>query len=220
MPTATVPFSTRIREVSAAQHAAVSTSSFMSDLIGGRLGLEAYARYTEQLWFVYAALEGGAARDGLTSDPVAGPFVRPELARTPELARDLAYLRGPDWRSDLEPLPATAAYAARIEDCAAAWRGGYVAHHYTRYLGDLSGGQALGARAEQLWGFAHRGDGVRFYAFDAIGNPAAYKRAYRARLDALPVDAAEKARIADECRRAFECNGAVFRELGELYPAA
>ncbi|WP_329458165.1 biliverdin-producing heme oxygenase [Streptomyces sp. NBC_01497] len=218
MSTATVPFSTRIREASAVQHQAAGTSAFMSGLLGGRLGLDAFTRYTEQLWFVYAALEGGATGDGLASDPVAGPFVRPELSRTPELARDLAYLRGPDWRRDLAPLPATAAYAARIEDCAAAWHGGYVAHHYTRYLGDLSGGQVVGDRAAKQWGFAHRGDGVRFYAFDGIDNPAAFKRAYRASLDALPVDGPEKLRIVEECRTAFEFNRAVLRELGELYP--
>ncbi|MGQ4516094.1 biliverdin-producing heme oxygenase [Streptomyces sp. DW26H14] len=219
MSTATIPFSTRIREASAAEHSATTASTFMSDLLDGRLGLDAFARYTEQLWFVYAALEGGAVGDGLADDPVAGPFVRPELARTPEIARDLAYLRGPDWRSDLVPLPATAAYAARIEDCAAGWRGGYVAHHYTRYLGDLSGGQIVRDRAERQWGFARGGDGVRFYVFDAIANPAAFKRDYRTRLDALPVDGPEKLRIVEECRRAYAFNHGIFRELGELYPA-
>ncbi len=34
----------------------------MSDLLGGRLGVEAYGRYTEQLWFVYEALEADAER--------------------------------------------------------------------------------------------------------------------------------------------------------------
>ncbi|MBP0460492.1 biliverdin-producing heme oxygenase [Streptomyces montanisoli] len=229
MSTATVPFSVQLREASASQHAAARTSGFVSALLGGGLGVDAFARYTEQLWFVYAALEGGTAGKGQShgqgpgrgpeADPVAGPFLSPELARTPGLARDLAYLRGPDWRHDLAPLPATAAYAARIEECAASWRGGYLAHHYTRYLGDLSGGQALGDRAEKQWGFAHRGDGVRFYAFDGIGNPAAFKRDYHRRLDALPVSGREKARIVDECRRAFDHNSAVFRELGELYLA-
>jgi heme oxygenase (biliverdin-producing, ferredoxin) len=219
VPTVTVPFSARIREASAAHHAAAENSSFLKRLLGGRLGIEAFAQYTEQLWFVYAALEGGAAGGDLASDAVAGPFLRPELIRTPELARDLAYLRGPDWRRDLTPLPSTAAYAERIEDCAAAWRGGYVAHHYTRYLGDLSGGQVVRDRAEKQWGFAHRGDGVRFYVFEEIEDPAAFKRGYRARLDALPADEPEKERIVDECRRAFAFNSAVFRELGELYPA-
>ncbi len=88
------------------------TSTFMTDLLGGRLGVDAYARYTEQLWFVYEALESGA-RD-LASDPVAGPFIRPELYRLSALERDLEHLRGPRRRTTLTALPATREYADRV----------------------------------------------------------------------------------------------------------
>ncbi|MFF2654108.1 heme oxygenase (biliverdin-producing) [Streptomyces sp. NPDC058045] len=210
------PFSTLIRTASAEAHTEAENSTFMSDLLGGRLGVTAYARYTEQLWFVYRALEEDVA--ALREDPVAGPFLVPELARLAELERDLAHLRGPGWRDSLRPLPATEAYAARIAECARTWPGGYVAHHYTRYLGDLSGGQVIRGRAEQAWGFERRGDGVRFYVFEQIANPAAFKRSYRALLDAVPADELERQRIATECKRAFALNTAVFRELGEEFP--
>ncbi|MEU2183607.1 heme oxygenase (biliverdin-producing) [Streptomyces thermolilacinus] len=210
------PFSTLIRTASHEAHIEAETSTFMSDLLGGRLGVDAFARYTEQLWFVYRALEEAA--DGLADDPVAGPFLRPELYRTAELERDLAHLMGADWRSRVAPLPSTAAYAARVEECARTWPAGYVAHHYTRYLGDLSGGQVIRDRAERQWGFARKGDGVRFYVFDTIDNPAAFKRQYRALLDAVNADDLERQRIVDECKRAFAFNTAVFRELGEEYP--
>jgi heme oxygenase len=187
----------------------------MSDLLGGRLGVEAYARYTEQLWFVYAALEAPAGR--LAPDPVAGPFVRAELMRLPSLERDLEHLRGPGWRTGLSALPATEAYAARVRECAERWPAGYVAHHYTRYLGDLSGGQIIRDRAERAWGFAKKGDGVRFYVFEEITNPAAFKREYRELLDGIRADDLEKQRIVAECRRAFALNTAVFRSLGEEF---
>ncbi|WP_030617923.1 heme oxygenase (biliverdin-producing) [Streptomyces sclerotialus] len=209
------PFSTLIRTASHEAHTEAENSSFMGDMLGGRLGVSAYRRYTEQLWFVYRALEGSA--DALADDPVAGPFLRPELARTPELERDLAHLGGAGWRSAVRPLPATEAYAARVAECARDWPAGYVAHHYTRYLGDLSGGQIIRGTAEKTWGFARKGDGVRFYVFEGIGNPAAFKREYRALLDALPVDDLEKQRVVDECKRAFALNTAVFRELGEEF---
>ena len=86
-------FSTLIRTASHEQHVEAETSTFMSDLLGGRLGVPAYARYTEQLWFVYEALEGPAL--GLAGDPVAGPFIRPELQRRGALEQDLALLRAP-----------------------------------------------------------------------------------------------------------------------------
>ncbi|MET9800678.1 biliverdin-producing heme oxygenase [Streptomyces sp. NPDC006368] len=210
------PFSTVIRTASHQQHTEAETSGFMSDLLGGRLGVDAYARYTEQLWFVYRALEDAAGR--LVDDPVAGPFIRPELFRAPALERDLAHLRGGDWRAGLTALPATVAYAARIEECARTWPAGYVAHHYTRYLGDLSGGQIIRDKAERTWGFARKGDGVRFYVFEQIPNPAAFKRDYRELLDRVNADDLEKQRIVDECKRAFDFNSAVFRELGGEFP--
>ncbi|MEV4426568.1 heme oxygenase (biliverdin-producing) [Streptomyces sp. R-07] len=210
------PFSTLIRTASHEQHTEAETSSFMGDLLGGRLGVDAYARYTEQLWFVYRALEEGA--EALREDPVAGPFIQPELFRTAALEQDLTHLRGPGWRAALSPLPATAAYAERVAACARDWPAGYVAHHYTRYLGDLSGGQIIRDKAERTWGFDRKGDGVRFYVFEGISNPAAFKRAYRELLDGVNADDLEKQRIVDECKRAFDFNSAVFRELGGEYP--
>ena len=209
-------FSDLIRTASHEQHVEAETSTFMSDLLGGRLGVAAYARYTEQLWFVYEALEGAAGR--LAADPVAGPFIRPELLRLPALERDLAHLRGAGWRSGLSALPATRAYTDRIRQCAERWPGGYVAHHYTRYLGDLSGGQIIRDRAEKTWGFAKKGDGVRFYVFEQIPNPAAFKRGYRELLDGLAADDLEKQRIVTECKAAFALNTGVFRALGQEYP--
>ncbi|MFD3665988.1 heme oxygenase (biliverdin-producing) [Streptomyces sp. NPDC058659] len=210
------PFSTLIRTASHEQHTEAETSSFMGDLLGGRLAVDAYARYTEQLWFVYRALEEGA--EALREDPVAGPFIQAELFRTAALEQDLAHLRGPDWRAGVSPLPATVAYAERVAECARDWPAGYVAHHYTRYLGDLSGGQIIRDKAERTWGFTRKGDGVRFYVFDEISNPAAFKRTYRELLDAVNADDLEKQRIVDECKRAFDFNSAVFHQLGGEFP--
>ncbi|MEV4125290.1 biliverdin-producing heme oxygenase [Nocardia sp. NPDC049707] len=213
----TVPFSTAIRTATAQQHEDAENSSFISDMLGGELGIDSYHRYTAQLWFIYRALEDHW--NALADDPIAGPFIRPELARTTELERDLAHLIGTDWRAALQALPATAAYAARIDECAREWPAGYIAHHYTRYLGDLSGGQVIRGTAEKLWNLPHRGDGVRFYVFDALGNPAAFKREYRGLLDQLPLDDLERRRVLDEGQRAFALNTAVFAELAAEFPA-
>ncbi|MER7177610.1 heme oxygenase (biliverdin-producing) [Streptomyces mesophilus] len=217
MDTSVTPFSTVIRTASHEQHTEAETSTFMSDLLGGRLGVDAYTRYTEQLWFVYRALEDAAP--ALAGDPVAGPFIQPELMRTAALERDLTHLHGGEgWRETLAPLAATAVYAERVAECARSWPAGYVAHHYTRYLGDLSGGQIIRDKAEKTWGFSRKGDGVRFYVFEEISNPAAFKRGYRELLDGLAVDDLEKQRVIDECKRAFALNTGVFRALGEEFP--
>ncbi|MCP2275670.1 biliverdin-producing heme oxygenase [Nocardia amikacinitolerans] len=212
-----VPFSARIRSATERQHAEAENSSFISDMLGGALGIDSYHRYTGQLWFIYRALE--ARWPELADDTVAGPFIKPELARTAELERDLAALLGPNWRTELRALPATTAYAQRIEECARDWPAGYVAHHYTRYLGDLSGGQVIRGTAEKLWDLPRRGDGVRFYVFDGIANPAAFKREYRALLDDLALDELERRRVLEECQRAFDFNSAIFAELAAEFPA-
>lgn len=105
-----------------------------------------------------------------------------------------------------------------MRECAERWPAGYVAHHYTRYLGDLSGGQIIRDKAERTWGFARKGDGVRFYVFEEIANPAAFKRAYRELLDGIRADDLDKQRVVAECKRAFALNTAVFRALGEEFP--
>ncbi|NNH73388.1 biliverdin-producing heme oxygenase [Nocardia uniformis] len=205
------PFSTLIRTATEQQHSEAEHSSFMRDMLTGTLGVRAFYRYTAQLWFVYDALEKRSAE--LAADPVAGPFVRPEIARLAALETDLAHLGGAGWRDELRPLPSTLAYADRITECAQHWSAGYVVHHYTRYLGDLSGGQVIRGTAEKLWNLPKKGDGVRFYVFDAISNPAAFKRGYRELLDGLPLDADETERVLDEARLAFSMNTDLFGEL-------
>ena len=81
------------------------------------------------------------------------------------------------------------------------------AHHYTRYLGDLSGGQIL-ARAVRS-GFPERAldrGGLDFYRFEQIAAPVPWKRAYRERLDALPLDGGQDAAVLEEVRAAFRLN--------------
>jgi heme oxygenase len=209
-------FAARLRAGTRSEHEAAEGSPFMANLLGGRLRRSAYTALTSQLWFVYRALEDSAER--LADDPVIGPLIDPALFRTPALEADLAHLLGPDWHAEAAPLPATRAYADRIREVAAGWPAGYAAHHYTRYLGDLAGGQVIRSVAERTWGFPHKGDGVRFYVFDQVPNPAGFRRGYRARLDALPLDEVAQRRVADEAARAFRLNRALFRELDGRFP--
>jgi heme oxygenase (biliverdin-producing, ferredoxin) len=216
-PNAALPFSSQIRTSITQHHADAQDSTFMSNLLGGRLEVSAYYRYSGQLWHIYRALE--AHWDTLARDPVAGPFMRPELARLDQLETDLAYLGGTGWREDLTALASTEAYAARIEECARAWPAGYVAHHYARYMGDLAGGQVIRHAAEKFWQLPKRGDGVQFYVFDKIPNTAAFKREYRARLNELPIGAPEKHSVLREAQRASDLNIAMFQELSMDFPA-
>jgi heme oxygenase len=92
------------------------------------------------------------------------------------------------------------------------WPGGYVAHHYTRYLGDLAGGQAVRTLLKRTYGV--EGPGSLFYHFD-IDHVPAFRKRYRALLDAAPWDEAERQRIVTETLVAFEFNVAVLADLAE-----
>ncbi|RGE19185.1 heme oxygenase [Leucobacter sp. wl10] len=213
------PFSVVVRESSWSDHSDSEGSSFMEDIMRGRGTLQDYADLVAQHYYVYEALEEAAAR--FVGDPAFAPFHRDALARMPALEADLAQLLGDGWRDRIAAVPATEAYAARIREVAEeGWLAGLVAHHYTRYLGDLSGGQMIARRVAKQHGLDR--DGVAFYDFSDLGSLTDFKNEYRAALDLLgaSLDDAEKARMLEEVRAAYGFNTAVFADLGRAEAAA
>lgn len=204
------PFSTTLRESTKDLHERAHSSRFMTALFDGELTLEQYGRLVAQYRHIYGAIEDAA--DSLADDAVGGPFVIDELRRREAIERDLPVLLGEDWRERAEPVPATEDYVRRIRTVAAEWPGGYVAHHYVRYLGDLAGGQAVRVLLKREYGV--EGDGASFYHFDIDSVPAFRKR-YRALLDAAPWDEAERRRVVTESLVAFEFNVAVLADLAK-----
>jgi heme oxygenase len=215
-------FSTELREATVGDHDGSGTSSYMAALFDGRLDREEYAALVAQLHPVYTLLEEAA--DRMSADPVAGAFALDGLSRLDALEADLAFLYGPDWRDRVGGagrLQATRRYCDRLREVCFEWPGGFVAHHYTRYLGDLSGGQYMGVQVRKMLGLAAGDDGVRFYRFP--GKPKGFKDRYRALLDAAPWDEVERARIIDEVKRAYRLNAELTAELGralDIEPAA
>ncbi|HWJ98315.1 MAG TPA: biliverdin-producing heme oxygenase [Acidimicrobiales bacterium] len=201
-------FSATVRSETAGDHRGAERSAFMEALMGGTLPLAGYVDMLAQHWYAYERLEAQGER--LSSDPVAGAFVDTALLRLPALTTDLIELAGADWQAAYPASTATTEYTAAI-DRASAWSGGFVAHHYTRYLGDLSGGQHIGRVAARTYDLAP-GRGGNFAVF-AIDDPAAYREAYRVRLDEAAWDADEQRRMIDEVHEAYRHNRAVFADL-------
>ncbi len=211
-----ISFSTALRERSSGAHSGSEGAGFMSDLMTGDGTREDYIALVAQHWFIYEALESAAER--MRRDPVASVFITEKLTRLPALAADLEFLIGPDWRERIAPLPTTRRYVERINQVGATWPGGFVAHHYTRYLGDLSGGLFIGKLMQRRFGFDT--NGVGFYIFDEIADPKAFKDVYRDQLDAAPWDDAEKERVIDEVLVAYQFNTDLFEDLGRAKAAA
>lgn len=215
MSTPSIPFSARLRAASEGAHAAAESQRYVSALVAGDLDVTGYTDLVVQHQAIYAALESAA--DAMRDDPLAGPFVDDALHRLPALEADLTHLVGPDWRERTGPHAETVAYADRIHDAARSPER-FVAHHYTRYLGDLSGGLHIGRAVARHYGLSGQA-GTAFYHFDGIPRPKAYKDAYRARLDALPLTAESESALLEEVLLAYRHNTAVFAALARHVPA-
>ena len=79
-------------------------------------------------------------------------------------------------------LPATQVYVDRLAQTADSLPR-YAAHAYTRYLGDLSGGQIIKRMLQRHYGFTS--EGIAFYDFPRSTRLKPFKDVYRERLDAL-----------------------------------
>jgi heme oxygenase len=117
------------------------------------------------------------------------------------LAADLSLLHGVGGKTKSRP----AGVSTPIASCAIA----LVAHAYVRYLGDLSGGQALGRSSRARFALPN-GDGTAFYRFPEIADAEQYKDRFRSALDAWPVSTTEADGVVREAQEAFRLNVRVF----------
>lgn len=193
------PLSQRLREETSDAHTAAERSPFMQALMRGTLERAAYGRFVRDLHALYTTME--TAHEAHRAHPALAPLRFAELTRAAHLARDAEFFNGPAWREQ-RPSGAAVACVAHLEGIVASEPERLVAHLYVRYLGDLSGGQILKRVAAKT--LALDGSrGLEFYAFDAIPDPTAFKNAYRAALDALPLDDAARDRVVEEAKAAF-----------------
>ncbi|MFV0496216.1 heme oxygenase (biliverdin-producing) [Mycobacterium sp.] len=202
---ATGPLSVAMKAGSKAEHEAAEHSSYVSELLSGGINPTGYVDYLLRLRMIYEALEQAvrARRD----DPLVAAVYDPALERLEAIDADLEHW-APGVSRDIDS-PAARAYRERLLN--ASWGGALVAHHYTRYLGDLSGGQAIGRILDRT--FDLDGAGLSFYEFPM--RPKPYKDAYRAKVDGLGLEGDDIERAVEEVKVAFRLNQALFEELAE-----
>lgn len=199
-----------LRRESWPDHERAEHSPFEVALVMGTVTREAYKDLLANVYPVYCALEERA--EELRSDPIGGEVYFPELNRKQALEQDLTFYWGPDWPAEITHLPVTAEYVQRILDADPVQ---FVAHHYNRYLADLSGGIFICEALKKAWSLD--GDGVRYYDFVDIPDAAEFKNGYRAKLDSLPLDTDGKMRLIEEVMVAYEFNIAMVAELADRF---
>jgi heme oxygenase len=154
----------------------------------------------------------------LRQHPIISSIYFPQLNRKQALEQDLFFYYGPNWRNEISLSEAGAAYVNRIHLIAASEPELLVAHSYTRYLGDLSGGQILKGIAQRAMNLDN--GGTAFYEFKDIDDEKAFKTQYRQAMDELPIEQATADAIVAEANAAFGMNMKLFMELeGNLIKA-
>jgi heme oxygenase len=211
--TSVATFAERVRQHTWPHHQRAERTEYLRGLVSGRVDRLGYAEMVAQHYFAYVVLE--EAGEVMRRDPVASAFIHDALLRVPALEQDLAALLGPEWRDRIAPNAATQRYCARMREVCFTWPFAFVAHHYTRYLGDLSGGQYLARAIERRLGLDVR-TGTAFYDFSQLGDLDAFKNAYRARLDAAPWSEQEQSWFVTETAYAYDLNTEVLVDLAPL----
>ncbi len=208
----TTPLSVELRTSTAQAHEAAEHSTFITRLLAGEGSVADFAFLTAQMLPVYQALEAAVARHA--AHPYVAAVHDEGLVRAGRLASDLAVLRdrtGQPLDAFLPELPATAGYVDRLRGIASPEE--VLAHHYVRYLGDLSGGQVVARLVARHYQVPD--EALSFYRFEGIAKYKAYKDGYRRRLDDLGLDAAARGRVVAAAVEAFELNRAVFADLAD-----
>lgn len=205
----TVNLATMLKEGTKKSHTMAENMGFIKCFLKGVVEKNSYRKLAANLYFVYGAME--EEMEKLKDHPIVGKIYFPELNREASLAKDLQFYYGSNWRNEIELTPHGKAYVDRIRYIAQNEPELFAAHSYTRYLGDLSGGQILKNIAQKAMNLDDKG--TAFYEFATISDEKAFKDMYRQALNDFPVDQATAERIVDEANDAFGMNMRMFQEL-------
>ena len=203
----------KLRSGTQESHAMAENLGFMKCFAKGVVDRSCFAKFLSNLYFVYSELE--AAIENNKNHPCVSVLYFPELNRKANLEKDLEFYYGSDWKKQIAPSTAAQNYISRIREVREKEPELLLAHAYTRYMGDLSGGQMLQKVAQstlKLEGY----QGTSFYDFEQIPDKTEFKNKYRQALDMLPVDDKTADKIVAEANDSFRFNMHMAKELEEV----
>ncbi|XP_008567320.1 PREDICTED: heme oxygenase 2 [Galeopterus variegatus] len=201
-----------LKEGTKEAHDQAENTQFVKDFLKGNIKKEIFKLATTALYFTYSALE--EEMDHNKDHPAFTPLYFPtELHRKEALTKDMEYFFGENWEEQVQCSEATQKYVDRIHYIGQNKPELLVAHAYTRYMGDLSGGQVLKKVAQRALKLPSTGEGTQFYLFENVDNAQQFKQFYRARMNALDLNLKTKEQIVEEANKAFEYNMQIFNEL-------
>jgi heme oxygenase len=201
---------TQLREGTSKSHSMAENVSFVKSFLGGVIDKDSYRKLVSNLYFVYSAMEEEMEKN--KDHKLIKPIYFTELNRRKSLEVDLEHYYGSNWKSLIKVSEATKAYVERIKFISNQKPELLIAHAYTRYLGDLSGGQILKKIAQRAMNLSD-GKGLAFYEFDQVQDEQEFKQNYKKALDSLSLDTNLAESIVAEANVSFTMNMKMFQEL-------
>ncbi|XP_036924114.1 heme oxygenase 1 [Sturnira hondurensis] len=204
-----------LKEATKEVHTQAENVEFMRNFQKGQVTQEGFKLVMASLYHVYKALEEETERN--KENPVYAPLHFPEeLYRRAALEQDMAFWYGPHWQEAIPYTQATKCYVRRLQEVGRREPELLVAHTYTRYLGDLSGGQVLKKIAQKALNLPSSGEGLAFFTFPNIVSATKFKQLYRSRMNSLAMTPEVRQRVIEEAKTSFLLNIQLFEELQEL----
>ncbi|BAY83724.1 heme oxygenase [Calothrix parasitica NIES-267] len=203
----------KLRSGTQHSHAETENIGFMKCFVKGLVDRSCFAKFLSNLYFVYSELE--LAIENHKNHPCINTIYFPELNRKSNLEKDLEFYYGSDWRNKIAPSSQAENYISRIREVSEKEPELLIGHAYTRYMGDLSGGQMLQKVVQStlnLEGY----QGTSFYHFEQIPDKTAFKNKYRQALDKVPVDDKTAEKIVSEANKSFSFNMKIAKELEQI----
>lgn len=208
---------TKLREGTKKAHSAAENMGFVKCFLKGVVEKTSYRKLVGNFYFIYCAMEEEMERH--KNHPLLSKIYYQQLNRQRALEQDLSFYYGANWKEQIVLSQAGEAYVQRIREISNSSPELLIAHSYTRYIGDLSGGQILKNIAQRAMNLSE-GEGVAFYEFKDIPDEKQFKATYRQALNDMPIDDATGDRIVDEANAAFGMNMKLFQEMeGSLIKA-
>ena len=206
----TQPFHEHILAATEASHRSAERTTFIVELMGGKLDQRAYLRYLAALAPIYEKME--ALLRKRADRPLMKSFDHRGLDRFDRMQNDIAVLsERVGVKAGVDLPEATARYVSRLHDSIEDER--LLAHHYIRYLGDLSGGQAIARLVVRHYQVPS--EALTFYDFPDLGDANHYKAEYRERLNSAQLTEAQRHGFIDEAIQLYALSGDLFTELGQ-----
>lgn len=185
-----------------ALHAEAERTGIIRKLLRGEASRAGYVLFLRNLLPAYRAMEQGLERH--RDSPGVLLLSRYPLERTLAIESDLAALCGQRWVDDIPLLAAGENYAKRVSHAAEGDGMRLIAHAYTRYLGDLSGGQILQRLLARSLGL--RPLELTFYDFPHFSDLDVLKADYRRALEEAGALASDPQALVEEGAIAFSMN--------------